>query len=81
MNPGHPIQNGYIENLNEKLCDECLNQNLFKNLFEATEILEEWQNEHDCLGPHSFFNNLTSIEYALKILRRLRTLYLNDFLG
>nr|MDD3229552.1 transposase [Oscillospiraceae bacterium] len=65
--PGHPAQNGYIESFNGKLRDECLNQNLFKNLYEAKEIIEDWQNEYNHLRPHSSLNNLTPSEHALKI--------------
>ena len=65
--PGHPTQNGYIESFNGKLRDECLNQNLFKNLYEAKEIIEDWRNEYNHLRPHSSLNNLTPSEYALKI--------------
>lgn len=65
--PGHPTQNGYIESFNGKLRDECLNQNLFKNLYEAKEIIENWRNEYNHLRPHSSLNNLTPTEYALKI--------------
>ena len=64
---GYPTQNGYIESFNGKLRDECLNQNLFKNLYEVREIIEDWRNEYNNLRPHSFLNNLTPIEYAKKI--------------
>ena len=65
--PGHPPQNGYIESFNGKLRDECLNQNLFKNLYEAKEIIEDWRNEYNHLRPHSSLDNLTPTEYAKKI--------------
>ena len=66
--PGHPTQNGYIESFNGKLRNECLNQNLFKNLYEAKEIIEDWRNEYNQLWPYSFLNNLMLTEYAKKIL-------------
>lgn len=65
--PVYPIQNGYIESFNGKLRDEYLNQNLFKNLYEAKGIVESWRNEYNHLCPHSFLDNLTPTEYALKI--------------
>ena len=65
--PGHPTQNGYIESFNGKLRGECLNQNLFKNLYEAKEIIEDWRNEYNHLRPHSSLDNLTPTEYAKKI--------------
>jgi putative transposase len=30
--PGKPMQNGFLESFNGKLCDECLNETLFTNL-------------------------------------------------
>lgn len=65
--PGHPTQNGYIESFNGKLRDECLNQNLFKNLYETKEIIEDWRNEYNYLRPHSSLDNLTPTEYTKKV--------------
>ena len=42
-------------------------QNLFRNLYEAKEIIEDWQNEYNQLRPHSSLDNLTPTEYAKKI--------------
>lgn len=65
--PGCPTQNGYIESFNGKLRDECLNQNWFKNLYEAKEIIEQWRMEYNHLRPHSSLGNLTPEEYAAKL--------------
>lgn len=45
IDPGKPIQNATIESFNGKLRDECLNQNLFRSLEEAREIVEAWRNK------------------------------------
>ena len=65
--PGKPMQNGYIESFNGKLRTECLNQNWFKNLSEAKDIIEDWRLEYNRVRPHSSLDNLTPEEYALKL--------------
>lgn len=65
--PGSPTQNGYIESFNGKLRTECLNQHIFRNLYEAREIIEDWRWDYNEQRPHSSLNNLTPREYARKI--------------
>ena len=65
--PGSPTQNGYIESFNGKLRMECLNQHILRNLYEARAIIEEWRCDYNEQRPHSSLNNLTPLEYALKI--------------
>lgn len=67
IDPGKPMQNGFIESFNGKLRAECLDQHWFRNLSEAREILEAWRVEYNRVRPHSALNNLTPEEYALKI--------------
>lgn len=66
--PGCPTQNGYIESFNGKLRDECLNQHMFRNLFEARQIISDWQYEYNTLRPHSSLKNLTPIEYTQSLV-------------
>lgn len=67
IDPGKPMQNGYIESFNGKLRTECLNQHWFRNLSEAKEIIEDWRLEYNQIRPHSSLDNLTPKEYALKL--------------
>jgi putative transposase len=32
IDPGKPMQNGFVESFNDKFRDECLNENFFLNL-------------------------------------------------
>jgi len=34
---GRPVENGYIESFNGRLCDECLNTHLFFSVADARE--------------------------------------------
>ncbi len=67
IDPGKPMQNGYIESFNGKLRMECLNQHWFRNLSEAKNIIEDWRREYNQVRPHSSLDNLTPQEYAMKL--------------
>lgn len=64
VDPGKPMQNGYIESFNGKLRDECLNQNWFQNISHAREIITRWREEYNYDRPHSALGNQTPQEYA-----------------
>jgi putative transposase len=62
--PGKPMQNGFVESFNGRLRDECLNEQLFTNLAEARQIIEEWRIDYNTNRPHSSLNGLTPTEFA-----------------
>lgn len=64
IDPGKPMQNGFIESFNGRLRDECLNQNWFQNVAHARELIERWRLEYNKERPHSSLNNMTPEEYA-----------------
>ncbi len=64
IDPGKPMQNGFIESFNGKLRDECLNINWFHNLQEAREIIGQWKDEYNKIRPHSALRQMTPAEYA-----------------
>jgi len=45
IKPGSPRENGYIEGFSDKLGDECLNREIFRNGKEAIVIVEVWRGE------------------------------------
>lgn len=65
IDPGKPMQNGFIESFNGKFRAECLNQQWFHNLYEARDIIEAWRQEYNRERPHSSLGNLTPEEYAM----------------
>lgn len=67
IDPGRPMQNGYIESFNGRLRDECLNQHWFKNITEAREIIMRWCFEYNKERPHSSLKNMTPEEYAISL--------------
>lgn len=63
IEPGKPMQNGYIESFNGKFRDECLNEHLFLSLKEAKEIIENWRRDYNHARPHTALNGLTPIQF------------------
>ena len=64
ISPGSPWENGYIESFIDKLRDECLNREIFRNGKEAGVIVEAWRQEYNDYRPHSSLGYLTPAEFA-----------------
>ena len=64
IEPGSPWENGYIESFFDKLRDECLNREVFRNGREAQAIVENWRQEYNNYRPHSSLDYLTPAEFA-----------------
>lgn len=64
ITPGRPMENGYTESFNDKLRNECLNENWFASLAEAREILEVWRVDYNSVRPHSALGYQTPEEFA-----------------
>lgn len=65
IQPGKPMQNGYMESFNGKLRDECLNESVFGSLAEARRIIEAWRIDYNEVRPHSSLGYQTPEEFAL----------------
>lgn len=63
IQPGKPMQNGYVESFNGKLRDECLNEHWFRSVGEARRIIESWRMSYNHDRPHSALNNMTPTEF------------------
>jgi putative transposase len=70
IQPGKPMQNGYIESFNGKFRDECLNEHWFSTLAEARAIVATWRRDYNENRPHSSIGYLTPAEYGA--LHRVR---------
>jgi putative transposase len=66
IDPGQPMQNGYIESFNGKFRDECLSQHWFISLEEARSVSEEWRIDYNERRPHRSLRHLTPAEFAAK---------------
>ena len=66
IQPGKPFQNGSIESFNGKLRDECLNENIFRSMNDAKELIEGWRKDYNQNRPHSSLKGLTPKELLLR---------------
>ena len=64
IEPGRPMQNGYVESFNGRLRDECLNANWFVNIVDAKQKIERWRVEYNEERPHSSLDYRTPNEFA-----------------
>jgi putative transposase len=64
--PGKPMQNGFIESLNGRLRDECLNEHLFRGLADARRIIDAWRADYNHTRPHTSLGGLTPREFATR---------------
>ena len=64
IQPGKPIQNAFVESLNGKFRNECLNQHWFRTMEEATYEIDQWRAHYNHVRPHSSLNYLPPVEYA-----------------
>jgi putative transposase len=52
IQPGKPMQNGYVERCNGSVRKELLNANVFYTLAEVREKIEEWMEDYNHHRPH-----------------------------
>jgi putative transposase len=64
IDPGKPMQNGYLESFNGIFRDECLNVHWFRSLADARQIITAWKGEYNTERPHSALNGRTPAEVA-----------------
>ncbi len=53
IQPGRPMENGYVESFNGRFRDECLNENWFRDLADAREKIAQWKQDYNEKRPHS----------------------------
>jgi len=64
IEPGRPMQNGYIESFNGKFRDECLNEHWFASLAQAREVIGEWRRDYNEVRPHSSCGRIPPARFA-----------------
>jgi len=66
IQPGKPMQNGFVESFNGRLRDELLNETAFQSLRHARDLLAEWRNDFNQYRPHTSLGGLTPSEFATR---------------
>jgi putative transposase len=64
IQPGRPMENGYVESFNGRFRDECLNENWFSDLADARDKIAQWQQDYNEERPHSSLQYRTPVEFA-----------------
>ena len=67
IEPGRPMQNGYVESFHGKLRDECLNASWFGSLIDARAKIGVWKEEYNGERPHSSLGYLPPREFARRV--------------
>ncbi len=70
IQPGRPMENGYVESFNGRFRDECLNENWFCSLAEARAIIAAWRQDYNQCRPHSALGYRTPEEFAHDATRK-----------
>jgi len=69
IQPGRPMQNGWVESFNGRLRDECLNANWFVTMADARQKIGAWREEYNGERPHSSLGYTTPREFAAAAIR------------
>jgi putative transposase len=64
IEPGRPMQNGYIESFNGKFRDECLNEQWFETLPQARIAIASWRQDYNEVRPHSSCQRMPPAKFA-----------------
>lgn len=64
IEPGRPMQNGYIESFNGKFRDECLNEQWFTSLAQARSVIAQWRRDYNEIRPHSSCGRIPPAKFA-----------------
>ena len=66
IQPGRPMENGYVESFNGRFRDECLNENWFSSLADARQKIAQWKQDYNERRPHSSLQYRTPREFAVQ---------------
>lgn len=63
IQPGRPMQNGYVERCNGNIRKELLNAYVFTTLQEVRQKKEQWRQDYNCSRPHQALGFVPPAEY------------------
>ena len=69
IEPGKPMQNGYIESFNGKFRDECLNEHWFTTLQQSRDVITDWRRDYNEVRPHSSCSRIPPAQFAANFRR------------
>jgi len=64
IQPGEPTQNAFVESVNGKFREYCLNLHWFASLDDARSIIEDWRNHYNPVRPHRSLGKIPPALFA-----------------
>lgn len=66
IQPGRPMQNGFVERFNRSYRQDVLDANWFANLSEVKILSDEFEEDYNFHRPHESLGDLPPVEYRMK---------------
>ena len=73
IQPGRPMQNGFIERFNKSLRTDVLDAYIFQSLDQVREIAQQWQQDYNLNHPHSSLGGMSPVKYRERAINLLKT--------
>ena len=67
IQPGRPMQNGFIERFNRTYREDVLDAYIFESLEQVRTITEQWQKDYNQHHPHQSLNNQSPIQFLTSL--------------
>ncbi len=74
IDPGKSVQNAFVESINGRLKDECLNETYFLSLMDARMKIENWRLDYNSERLHSSLNDLSPRAFTEEWAQRRKML-------
>jgi putative transposase len=73
IQPGRPMQNGYVERFNKSFRTDVLDAFIFSNLHEVRDEAEFWKEDYNEFHPHDSLNGISPRNHLKRAINLLKT--------
>jgi len=67
---GKPSQNGFLERFNRTLREDVLDMNIFENIYQVRDKIEEFMEDYNNHHPHKSLANMSPVEFMNRKKRK-----------